>query len=248
LGLGTVLYFSLKSLPVNFSVPVEVKKKVDIYSLQRDFSSFFPKEERKVVKQQSKPSKRFVRLPKPLKVLGYVEGLPSGVILKAGRKTLVLVQGEETKGWKLLRIDGNFAYLTYKGIEVKVPLKEEKKTPTAKVKYQTTTSFEGNSFTISRSEVERLTQNYGALLTQVDFVPYIVNGQTQGFKLRWLSPSSIFYKIGFRQGDVILSVNGIPIRNTEDVFKVLQILRNEPSLRVKVLRSGKEITFNIRIS
>ena len=209
------------------------------------FSSYFPKEKKKIARESSEGQAN-IKLPKPLKILGFVKGTPSGVILKVGRNIFILIQGEEYKGWKLIKVGNKYVYLLYKGIKVKLPLKE-KKEKSSKVKY-TTVPAEGNTFVISRAEVDKLTQNYGTLLTQVDFVPYIVNGQTQGFKLRWVSPNSIFYKIGFRQGDVILSVNGIPIRNTEDVFRVLQILRNEPSLRIKVLRKGKEITFNVRIS
>lgn len=245
MGLGLILYFSIKNIPLNYPVPHKKKKEINVYSLQISFSSYFPKEHKKVVKKPT-GGKTNIKLPRPLKILGFVKGVPSGVILKAGRNIFILVQGEEYKGWKLLKVDNKYVYFLYKDVKIKVPLKEKEGKP-SQIKYKTSPE-EGDTFVISRTEVDKLTQNYGTLLTQVDFVPYIVNGQPQGFKLRWVSPNSIFYKIGFRQGDVIVSVNGIPIKNTEDVFRVLQILRNEPSLRIKVLRRGREITFNVRIS
>ena len=102
-------------------------------------------------------------------------------------------------------------------------------------------------FRLSRRLVNRMMADYGRLLSQIDVVPYIENGKTIGFKIRWIMGGSIFEQLGFKKGDVILAVNGVPIRSTEDVFKAVQIIRNEPSIRVKILRDGEERYLNIRI-
>jgi len=236
------IYLAIKYLPLDYNIPkLPSKEAVNIDALQREFEKYFP---RKKISEKQPSQVAKISLPKPLKIEGYATGFQDLVILRAGKNRLVLVRGEEEKGWKLLKIEGNKVYLKYRG---KLVILEINKEVNRKQQAITTKLVHSHTYTISRQLVQRLTENYGQLLRQVDFTPYIVNGISRGFKIRWLSPSSIFYKIGFRTGDVILSVNDIPIRNTEDLFKVIQIIRNEPSLRVKILRNGQELILNINI-
>ena len=241
-----ILYFTLPRVPLDYGVPVEVKKgRVDYRSLTRDFASYFPREEER--KQKPAAVAQNVKLPKPLQILGYSRGGLDAVILRAGKETLILVEGETNRGWKLLKVDEKFAYLTYGGKEVKLPLPEEKEeTKTARVGLKREKPA-AEEFRLSRRLVNRMMADYGRLLSQIDVVPYIENGKTIGFKIRWIMDGSIFEQLGFKKGDVILAVNGVPIRSTEDVFKAVQIIRNEPSIRVKILRDGEERYLNIRI-
>ena len=241
------LYTLLKDVPLSYEVPLEVKKQtVDYRTLQREFASYFPRREA-IAKNNTSKGVKTVKLPHPLKILGYSRGGVESVLLLAGREKLVLLKGEETKGWKLLKVGKKYAYLSYRGKEVKLPLPEEKgsiKVPKTVVE---TSSSVPEEHHLSRSLVNRLMADYGRLLSQIDVAPYMESGRTVGFRIRWLQPGSIFAKLGFKVGDVILSVNNIPIRDTEDVFRAVQIIRNEPSIRVKVLRNGRVHYIDIRI-
>ena len=241
-----MLYFTIPRIPLNYKVPPEVKKeKVDYRSLSRAFASYFPREEG--IKQKPAAVAKNIKLPHPLKILGYSRGGVEAVILRAGKETLTLLKGETYKGWKLLKVGEKYAYLNYGGREVKVSLPEEKtKSKPARVEVKSEKPA-AEEFHLTRRLVNRMMADYGRLLSQIDVVPYIENGKTVGFKIRWIMNGSIFEKLGFRKGDVILAVNGVPIRNTEDVFKAVQIIRNEPSIRVKILRDGEERYLNIRI-
>jgi len=205
-------------------------------------ASHFPRVESKKEKTPSQPTD--VKLP-PIEVLGIARGTPSGAILKVNGKILTLLQGEEKNGIKLLKVEENYILVEFKGVKFKVPLKRKS--------YFYQTSKGGSSekgeklLRVPKSLVERLVQNYGELLKQVDFVPYFRNGKIEGFKIRWISQSSPLHRLGFRKGDVILSVNGIPLKNTDDLFRVLQVIANEPSLRIEVLRNGRREIFNVKI-
>jgi general secretion pathway protein C len=166
------------------------------------------------------------------------------VVLKAGKETLLLVSGKTAKGWRILGTRGDKVVLSYRGTEVVLPVPKpsDKTGLTRKV-----SSGGGITRVVSREEVRRLMGNYGELLRGVDFVPYTAGGKTEGFRIRYLSPSSIFYKLGFRTGDVIVSVNGVVLKNTDDLFRVVQIVQNEPNVRVKILRNGKPVTLDVRI-
>ena len=239
------LYTLLRGVPLSYEVPREVKEKtVDYRLLQKEFASYFPQQREAAAKGSPSKGTATVKLPHPLKILGYSRGGIESVLLLAGREKLVLLKGEGTKGWKLLKVGEKYAYLSYRGKGVKLPLPQEKsgiKEP------QTVVKTETEEHRLSRALVNRLMADYGQLLSQIDVVPYMENGKTVGFRIRWLQPGSLFAKLGFKVGDVILSVNNIPIKKTEDVFRAVQIIRNEPSIRVKVLRNGKEHYIDIRI-
>ncbi len=85
------------------------------------------------------------------------------------------------------------------------------------------------------------------MFREIRLVPYVKNGRTEGFIFEWIKPGSLFYKAGIRKGDILVSINNMTIKSGEDAFKVLQVLRNEPSLRVVVLRGGQRKEINVRI-
>jgi general secretion pathway protein C len=234
---------TLSKAPTDYTVPQKREKKIDISQLENLMASHFPQEKSKKEKTSNRQTNNIK--PPPVEVLGIARGTPSGAILKVKGKTLTLLQGEEKEGIKLLQVGEDFILIEFKGVKFKIPLKGKKYFyPTAQGK----SSEKGEKLLrVSKSLVERLVQNYGDLLKQVDFVPHFRDGKIEGFKIRWISQSSPLYKLGFRKGDVILSVNGISLRNTDDLFRVLQVIANEPSLRIEVLRNGKREIFNVKI-
>ncbi len=107
---------------------------------------------------------------------------------------------------------------------------------------------ESNHYEISKREVEKQTADLGKLLRYVRIVPVVKNGETKGYKFAYVSPRSILYKYGLRSGDIIVSVNGMPVRTAEEAFKIYNMLRNEKNIRLEVERRGerKVITYEIK--
>jgi len=85
------------------------------------------------------------------------------------------------------------------------------------------------------------------MFREIRLVPFVKNGRTEGFIFEWIKPGSLFYKAGLRKGDILISINNMSIRSGEDAFRLLQVLRNEPSLRVVVLRNGQRKEIKVRI-
>jgi len=88
-------------------------------------------------------------------------------------------------------------------------------------------SFEAR---ISRREIERLTKDPGVMFREIRLVPYVKEGRTEGFIFEWIKPGSLFHRAGLRKGDILISINNMSIKSGEDAFRLLQVLRNEPSL------------------
>ncbi|MCX8059881.1 MAG: PDZ domain-containing protein, partial [Aquificaceae bacterium] len=60
-------------------------------------------------------------------------------------------------------------------------------------------------------------------------------------------PGSIFDRSGIRPGDVLLSINNQEIRSGEDAFRILQVLRNENSIKLNLQRGNELIELSLRV-
>ncbi|HIQ31345.1 MAG TPA: PDZ domain-containing protein, partial [Aquifex aeolicus] len=92
-----------------------------------------------------------------------------------------------------------------------------------------------------------ITRDPGIMFREIRLVPYVRGGRTKGFIFEWIKPGSLFYRAGLRKGDILLSINNRTIRSAEDAFRLLQLLRNESSLRIVLLRKGQRREINVRI-
>jgi len=104
-----------------------------------------------------------------------------------------------------------------------------------------------NRWSISREEVELAKANMSQLMTQVRIVPNFSEGKPDGFKLLSIKRGSIFDRLGLRNGDVIRSINGVPLDNPQKVFEVYGELESGQSIAVDILRGKREQTFNYEL-
>ena len=151
--------------------------------------------------------------------------------------------------YSLILTDGiNDYYLSINIGKSKSKSYSVKRTYTPYKTHHTPISSKGDHYEISKREVEKQTEDLGKLLRYVRIIPVVRNGETKGYKFAYVSPRSILYKYGLRSGDLIISVNGMPIRTAEEAFKIYNMLRNEKTIRLEVERRGerKVITYEIK--
>lgn len=87
----------------------------------------------------------------------------------------------------------------------------------------------------------------GSLAQQARVTPYIVQGQSQGFRLARLNPGSLFRKMGLQTGDVIQKVNGLQITSPEEALRAFQQLRSASTIRLELLRRNRNTTFTYEL-
>jgi type II secretion system protein C len=78
------------------------------------------------------------------------------------------------------------------------------------------------------------------ILMQAAAVPQYSNGELRGFGLFEIEKDSIFEKVGFLNGDVIMSINGQALNNVGQAIKVLHSLKTENEVEVELVRNGVE--------
>ncbi len=103
-----------------------------------------------------------------------------------------------------------------------------------------------NKFVVEQAEIDNALANLDRLFTEVRAVPNFVGGKPAGLKLLYMTPTSLFGKLGMQKGDVIERINGVEI----DIKKGLEIfnqLKGEKKITIDVERNGQKQTLDYDI-
>lgn len=107
---------------------------------------------------------------------------------------------------------------------------------------------QGNSIQMSSDFRKKLlTSDFSKVLQDAKAEPYFVDGELGGFRLTRIKQDSIYQKAGFNNGDVIKEINGVSLVDTAQAIKLLNSLRGESDLEVRLDRGGQNININLNI-
>ncbi len=105
-----------------------------------------------------------------------------------------------------------------------------------------------NRWRVEGSVIEQTRGNLGEVLKSARMEPRLVDGATDGFVIAMLQPGSLLSQMGFRKGDVVLQVNGMPLDSPEKALQIFQQLREARSLRVHLERQGQPSVFEYEVN
>ena len=86
-----------------------------------------------------------------------------------------------------------------------------------------------------------------AFLENLKVAPYIINGQQEGLCISDLDDSNIAGNFGFKNGDVIQTINGQMLTAKQKAFQVLKKARSQSSLNFQLLRNKQKIDLSFEI-
>ena len=98
-----------------------------------------------------------------------------------------------------------------------------------------------------------LSDNFSGTLEQARAVPFYSGGRMRGFRLIQIDSGSVYEKIGLKNGDVIISINGESLNDAAKAIQILSTLRNRfegkaaLSIKLKILRAGKPLTYEMQV-
>ncbi len=72
-------------------------------------------------------------------------------------------------------------------------------------------------------------------------------GQSYGVMLEFRKSSNLMSAIGLRHGDILLSVNGRPLKSGEDMYTAYQEMRNSPNVSFEVDRGGQVVPIKFEV-
>ena len=106
----------------------------------------------------------------------------------------------------------------------------------------------GGNISMSKGYKTRLLgPDFTKVLQDAKASPNIVGGKLRGFQLSRIRENSIYQKSGMQNGDVVEEINGILLTDTAQAIKLLNSLRNESEIEIRVVRGGKPINFVINV-
>ncbi len=234
----------LAKVPPRISVPIIKKSEPDIYFLTLKLRNIFPQKGDTVSNISGVRGGDL----KGYKLLATSVGSVKMALLKRGGDVFVVREGEAFKGGFVKKIGKDFVIVDINGREEILKFPRDVGGRISDEKFVSITERPPSAgAVISRRELEKLTADPGIMFNQVRLVPYVKNGRTEGFVFEWIKPNSLLAKAGLRPGDVLIAINNMQITSGEDAFRILQLLRNENTFKISILRNGKQMDLTVRV-
>jgi general secretion pathway protein C len=101
---------------------------------------------------------------------------------------------------------------------------------------------------MERREMERrLGQEVPRILAETTLVPVTESGQVAGFTLTRLPEGTLLSDAGLRPGDVLTSINDVPIDSLATLIGLWPRLQSESDIRAVVLRNGRPVALTVHL-
>jgi type II secretion system protein C len=102
------------------------------------------------------------------------------------------------------------------------------------------TESEGGCVSLEGGYVEtELGDGFGKIITAARLVPNMEENKVSGFKIFAINTSSLFGKVGFKNGDIITQVNDVSLKLPEQGFALYEAFQDEREISIHVLRGGQ---------
>lgn len=102
---------------------------------------------------------------------------------------------------------------------------------------------------VERKAVDHALENLAQVINDASAVPVTSpNGAIIGFRLAYIKSGSIYEKLGLKQGDVLLAVNGTTLNSPSTALDLYEQLRNSSLINLRIERNSRQIglTYLIR--
>jgi len=173
-------------------------------------------------------------------------------ILRSGGRERVAGVGETAFGGRVIAIVPGRVSLDFGGEPVDVRLAGVAAAPPPSAPSAAASGPPEDPTTPARSmdrrEMERrLGQEVPRILAETTLVPVTDGGQVAGFTLTRLPEGTLLSDAGLRAGDVITSINGVPIDSLATLIGLWPRLQSESDLRAVVLRNGQPVALTVHL-
>jgi general secretion pathway protein C len=92
---------------------------------------------------------------------------------------------------------------------------------------------------LSRSQINESLQDINKLMKEIRIRPHFKNGESDGLIVSGIKSDSIFKKMGLRNGDIIMGVDGNKIESVEDAMKLHSGLNEASNVQLQIKRRGR---------
>ena len=76
------------------------------------------------------------------------------------------------------------------------------------------------------------------------FMPYFSNGNLKGYQIYPGTNKKLFHENGFKSGDIVLAVNGVPVKDPS----VVNNLNSNSKTTIDLLRENQNVSIELRLN
>lgn len=104
-----------------------------------------------------------------------------------------------------------------------------------------------NKYEIDRSLVNEFIANANVASRDAAIYPHARNGKADGYRLGRVRPGGIFAKLGLRSGDVVNTINNIPITSPDKLLSLYTKLPTASHMTIGISRYNKPLSIDYAI-
>jgi len=112
---------------------------------------------------------------------------------------------------------------------------------------QEITKIDDGHSRITRRGLDEVLGSMGQLSRSVRLVPEIKDGKATGFRVFSIKPQSAFDLVGFRNGDVVLSVNDLSMTTPENALHAYTKVRTANKIRFGLVRNSAPFVLEVEV-
>ena len=107
---------------------------------------------------------------------------------------------------------------------------------------------DAQNYVLDREQVGEMITNINQFMTQLRVRPHFSDGKPVGYLVTDIKPGSLIEQIGLHNGDIIKSVNGMPITKPDQAFAAYQQLMDESQVTLELQRGrgNQVITYELK--
>ena len=156
-------------------------------------------------------------------------------------KTSIVGIGEEYKGYKLTAIFAKGVKFRKNGLDFMLYLDNTDNLKDLQLNKEQTTHEDDYKSNISRDEIVYYSKHPVQIWNNIAIHEVKENGKIKGFKIKKINKSSVFSKLGLKQGDLIIKINNKRLKSYRDALDVYRHIDNLDTIEIVVLRGNQEV-------
>lgn len=99
-----------------------------------------------------------------------------------------------------------------------------------------------NEFVIEKKFFDEILEDPTSILDQARVIP-----QEDGLRFFGIRSTSIFFKLGIRNGDIVHEINDVEMNDIEKALGLFEDLRSESDFSINLTRGGRKITYEYTV-
>lgn len=174
----------------------------------------------------------------------------SAAILRSAGRSRVVVVGDTAFGGRVSSIESGRVVLEFEGqpVELRLASGQAPRSGLLRPVVAAAPAATAGDLTLERRDLERrLASETSRILAETTLVPVQSGSQVTGFTLARIPEGTILSDAGLQAGDVLTSVNDVPIDSLATLVGLYPRLQSESSVRAVVLRGGVPVTLSVKL-